>query len=191
MAGGIKGGWGYGATNLSLEDCKKRCTLDPRCNAFVRRASDNGCFWKAEASAKTLDLNYKDPGHVCYLSQCGKGATYTPPKTTTPKTTTTTPTPVVESVAVCTKPVDVVFLLDRSGSIKDGPFVTMKDFTAKVCHCTSRHTLFCVFEPVLPLCAACMCWGWRRTFVHYAASGTCVIRRTALALKKRIKTHEH
>ena len=65
----------------------------------------------------------------------GGGPTPSPPITTvkfgagTPLVATTAPE---VTVTTCRKPVDVLFLLDGSGSIGQGPFVTMKDFTAKV-----------------------------------------------------------
>ena len=50
-----------------MDDCKTRCTLDPSCNAFVRR-SDGTCHWKSGVTEDTMDLDYtSDVMHSCYL----------------------------------------------------------------------------------------------------------------------------
>ena len=67
LADGTEYGW-IGGT---VEQCKAKCTADPSCNAFVRRDSDDMCHWKTGVSTSTINYDYGEPGHSCYLQKQG------------------------------------------------------------------------------------------------------------------------
>ena len=73
LADGTPYGWSGG----SVDDCKTRCTLDPSCNAFMRR-SDGACHWKSGVTEDTMDLDYtSDAMHSCYLQGQGESESAT------------------------------------------------------------------------------------------------------------------
>ena len=52
-----------------LGECERKCTADPSCNAFVRRASDSVCQWKSNVTMSTMTSSSPDHGISCHLDQ--------------------------------------------------------------------------------------------------------------------------
>ena len=63
----LKDGTVYGWTGGTVEQCKAKCTADPTCNAFVWRDRDGGCHWKSGVTQGSIDRDYSQQGHSCYL----------------------------------------------------------------------------------------------------------------------------